>query len=281
MGRMAVALRRFGGLVLMFLILSGGPASLHANEMIRINGTGTGLEMMKPLIRAYIESHPGIRFEMEKPLGSSGAVKALLAGVLDIAVSSKPLRPEEAAEGAQLRPFGKTPLVIVTGSNVPVTDISTAELEAIYSGRTRKWPNNENIRVVLRPLEDIDTKILRELSLGMDEAITQAQSRRGMMTAVTDPESNQLVADLIGGIGTSGLAGVLAEKTTLKVLSLNGVMPTVASLKQGRYPLAKKMDLVTLSHIQDPVRKFLDFIYSAKGRAIVESIGVLTSTGGQ
>ncbi len=281
MRHLAVALFRLFSLVLLYAIISVGPTHALAGETVRINGSGTGLEMMKPLIKAYVESNPGVLFEMEKPLGSSGAITALIAGALDIAVSSKLLKPEEAAKGAKLSPFGKTPLAIVTGSNVPVKSISTQELEAIYSGRTRKWPNSERIRVILRPLEDIDTKILRGLSPGMNKAITQAQSRRGMTTAVTDPESNQAVANTIGSIGTSGLTGIMVENTSVKIISLNGVMPTIASLADGRYPLAKEIHFVTLSHLSESAQKFLDFIYSDKGRAIVENVGVLTATGGK
>lgn len=266
---------RFRHLFLLCAIIFITAAHALADETIRINGSGIGLEMMKPLIKAYSESAPGVLFEMEKPLGSSGALKALVADALDIVVSSKPLKPEEAARGITLRYFGKTPLAIVVGSNVPVTNISTAELEAIYSGRTRKWPNNENIRVVLRPLEDIDTKILRGLSQGMNEAITQAQSRPGMMTAVTDPESNQMVTNTFGSIGASGLVGVLVEKQSLKILSLNGVMPTTEALADGRYPLTKEIHFATSNRLPESAHKFLDFVYSAQGRAIVKNIGVL------
>jgi phosphate transport system substrate-binding protein len=281
MRQLAVVLFRLLSLVPLYAIISGGSTHALAGETIRINGSGTGLEMMKPLIKAYLKLDSGVSFELEKPLGSSGAIKALVAGALDIAVSSKPLKPEEASQGLNLSPFGKTPLAIVTGRNVPVKNITIEELEAIYSGRTRKWSNNEAIRVVLRPLEDIDTKILRGLSPGMNEAIAQAQSRRGMITAVTDPESNQTVANTIGSIGASGLACILVEKTSLKILSLNGVMPTTASLAEGRYPLAKEIHFVTLSHLPESARIFLDFVYSDKGRAIVEAIGVLTATGGR
>jgi phosphate transport system substrate-binding protein len=208
---MAMALRRFFSLVLLCASIYVGPIYGLASETIRINGSGTGLEMMNPLIQSYVESNPTVSFVMEKPLGSSGAIKALIAGALDIVVSSKPLKSEDTAQGLQFSPFGKTPLAIVTGSNVPIKDISIEELEAIYSGRTRKWPNNEKIRVVLRPLADIDTKILRELSPGMNDAISQAQGQQGMMTAVTDPESNQMVAKTIGSIGAAGLAGIMVE----------------------------------------------------------------------
>jgi phosphate transport system substrate-binding protein len=279
MRALAVRLLRF--LNLLLWVAAMGSTHALAGETIRINGSGTGLEMMKPLLKAYATTHPRVSFVMNKPLGSSGAIKALAAGALDLAVSSKPLKPEEAAQGLKLSPYGRTPLVIVAGRNVPAQNISTEELEAIYSGSIRKWPNKESIRVVLRPLEDIDTKILRGLSPGMDAAIGQAQSLRGMLTAVTDPESNLLVATTQGSIGTSGLAGVLVEHTTLRVLALNGVEPSIAALTKGSYPLVKELHFVTRTQTSEPTLRFLEFVYSPKGRAIVERVGVLTTTGGR
>ncbi|MBA4371460.1 MAG: ABC transporter substrate-binding protein [Thermodesulfovibrio sp.] len=268
-------------MIICCLCLIGFSSDVLAGETIRINGSGIGLDMMKPLIAAYSKAHPGISIEMEKPLGSSGAIKALIAGALDIAVSSKPLKAEEAEQGATLRPFGRTPLAIVVGGSVPVKDITTPELEKIYSGTTVVWPGGETIRLILRPQEDIDTKILRGLSPGMDEAVTRARKRPGMITVVTDPESNQAVARTIGSIGASGLVGVLVSKPSLSIISLNGIMPSAKTLADGRYPLAKEIYFVTTSRLSRASEKFIDFIYSDKGRAIVEKIGVLVTAGGK
>jgi len=260
--------------LLLLATLWAWPVRSFATETIRINGSGTGLEMMKPLIQAYLKTTPDVLFVMKPPLGSSGAHKALAAGALDIAVSSKPLTQQETEQGLRLTPFGRTPLAIVAGLNVPLSGLTTTEIEAIYTGRTRKWSNNAIIRLILRPMEDIDTKILRRLSPGMDEAIDQAHNRRGILTAVTDPESNEAVSKIPGSLGTAGLAGLLVEKPSLKILSLNGVMPTVAALEQGRYPLAKPIHFVTREPLSESAQRFLLFVYSDAGRDIVARVGV-------
>lgn len=261
--------------VLLYLLILGGRANVFAGETVRINGSGTALEVMKPLIAAYAKSHPGVMLEMHKPLGSAGALKALKAGVIDIAVTSRPLKPGEAAWGLKFRAFGKTPLAIVTGKGVSQKNILTGELEAIYSGVTRKWANGEVIRVVLRPAEDIDTMTLRGLSPGMDKAMSEAQKRQGMIMAVTDPESNEMMLKTAGSIGASGLAGIIVDKLPLNILSLNGVMPTPMALAEGRYPIAKDIDFVTTDKLPDAAAKFLEFVYSEKGCAIVKKFGVL------
>ena len=232
-------------------------------------------------MEAYGKVSRGVSFEMEKPLGSSGATKALLAGAIDIAITSKPLDPEVISQGGKIRQFGKTPLAIVTEKNNPKKTISTSELEDIYSGITKKWSNGQTIIVVLRPNEDVDTKILRGLSPGMAEAVTKAQRRRGMIIAVTDHESNEIVSKNIGGIGASGLTGVLVGKVPLNVLALNGVMPSRKTIADGSYPLAKDIHFVTTGKLPHTAAKFLDFIYSNKGRAIAENNGLLITADGK
>jgi phosphate transport system substrate-binding protein len=270
----------FGGIFIFInIIMITGSFNAQAAEVIRINGSGSALDMMKPLVEAYSKNAPGVSFEIEKPLGSSGAMKALLAGALDIAMTSKPLDSDMIAKGAKLRPFGKTPLAIVTQKDNPKKNITTKELEDIYSGTLSKWANGENIRIVLRPNEDIDTKILKGLSSDMPQAMEKAQKRRGMLTATTDPESNEAVAKTVGSIGASGLTGVIAGKMPLHVLTLNGIMPKPETIADGTYPLAKEIGFVTTEKLPQAAEKFVEFVYSAKGLAIAKKSGVLPLTG--
>ena len=276
-------LLRLGCFGLLNLLIFAGPScGLAAGDVvIRINGSGNGLDMIKPLVEAYAKEVRGVQFKMEKPLGSSGAIKALLAGAIDIALTSKSMTPEQTALGARPRHFGKTPLAIVTEKRVPLKDISTKELEDIYFGRTKKWPNGEMVRIVLRQNEDIDTQMLKELSAGMADAVADAHGRRGMAIAVTDPESLDAVSKTPGGIGAAGLVGVIVSKLPLNILALNGVAPGRKTLADGTYPLAKGIDFVTAGKLSREAEKFLDFVYSNKGRSIAEGSGVLVMTGGK
>ena len=46
-------------------------------ETIRLNGTGSGLVPMKPLITAFQKENKGVAFALEKSLGSSASIKAV------------------------------------------------------------------------------------------------------------------------------------------------------------------------------------------------------------
>lgn len=259
-------------LLLVALLLA--PA-VQAAETIRINGSGSGLDMMKPIIKAYQKMNPGVKIVMDKPLGSSGATKALLAGMLDIAVGSKPLKPEETANGARIREYAKTPVLFVTHKGVRKSDVTVRELVAIYDGRKGAWDDRTKLRLILRPEGDIDTRILRGLSPEFSAALNVAQKREGMTIAVTDPESNDMVAKTPGALGATGLTSLIVDKPLLNPLTLNGVRGTPQSLANGTYPLAKNIHFVLVGKVSPGVEKFLDFVYSARGRALAEKTGVL------
>jgi len=248
-----------------------------ASDTIRINGSGSALDMLKPLIKAYMKNNRGVRIEVEKSLGSSGAIKALMAGVLDVAVSSKQLKDEDIAKGAKLKAYGRTPFAIVTEKSVPKGNITTSELEDIYTGKTSRWQNGELIRLVLRPMEDTDTSILRGLSPGMNTSVTASHSRPGMITAVTDQEAYKTVLKTPGGIGATALISIISERLSLKTLSLDGVSPTTKNLASGAYPMYKEINFVITSRTTPAALKFISFAYSPKGRSIAEKAGVLVT----
>lgn len=260
-----------------FALLTSLSGRCLAADTVRINGSGSAIDMLKPLIEAYRKTNRDVRIDVEKPLGSSGAVKALLAGALDVVVSSKPLKPEEAARGAQQEEYGRTPLVIITEKSIRKSNITTKELEDIYAGTASVWQNGEKIRLVLRPLQDIDTHILRGLSPGMNSAITKSHSYPGMIVAVTDPEAYKAVSKTPGGLGTTALISINTEMLPLNALSLNGIRPTPKNLGSGAYPLFKEISFVTTPRTTPAALKFITFVYSPQGRAIAEKVGVLVT----
>jgi phosphate transport system substrate-binding protein len=248
-----------------------------AAETVRINGSGSSLNMLKPMVEAFRKTNRDIRIEIEKPLGSSGAIRALMAGALEVVASSRALKPEEVAQEAQLREYGRTPLVIVSEKSVQKLNITTKELEEIYTGSNSKWQNGETIRLVIRPREDMDTQILRGLSPGMNNAVTASLLRPGMLVAVTDLDAYKTISKTPGALGASGLTNIITEKPTLNILTLNGVAPTPTNLANRSYPLSKEINFVTSSRTTRDAHKFIDFVYSPQGRAIASKVGVLVT----
>jgi phosphate transport system substrate-binding protein len=252
----------------------GAPA-VRADEVVRVSGTGSALGTMRRLSAAFASAHPGHRLQVFASVGSSGAVKAVSQGALDVGLSGRKLRPEEEALGVKGLLYARTPFVFAVGPRAGVSGITAGELVRIYRGELRSWPNGERVRLVVRPRAEADTLLVRAISSELDAAMDLALAREGMLMAVTNQECNEILARTPGAIGPSSLAQILSEDLPVAPLAWNGVAPTVANLASGAYPLSKDLIVVVRAPPSHAVRRFLAFLASPEARRILEETGNL------
>ena len=263
----------YSGILFLVLLFGFSVAETAQAQRVRIGGTGFGLGVMKILGAVFEKSHPEVKIEVIPSLGSSGGIRALLHGALNIAVSGRPLVGKESGKGADAKELVKSPFFFIANKSVTKEGLTLQELEKIYRGETLTWPDGKRIRLVLRPETDTVTKMVRELSPGMSQAVNVAMSREGMIHAITDQESANIVEKIPGTLAASTLIQVYSEKRQVRILSFNGIDPGVKSLSDGTYPLSLSLYLVTPSKMPQTVQKFLDFIYSDKGVRILTKNG--------
>jgi len=260
------------------LILSLASVSAAA-EVINLGGSGTGLGPLKLIAEAYEKTHQGIKIKIFPSLGSSGGIKAALQGKLHVVVTSRPLKEEERKQGALEIVLARTPYVFVAHPKVTRDGLTNRELQDIYTGTMSTWPNGMRIRLVLRPEDDTDTVILKNISPEMERSVKIALAREGMIFKVTDQESSEAVARTAGAFGASTLTQIITEKLPLNILSFNGVKPGVATLADGSYPLYKQLYIVTVPHTTATARQFIAFVRSQAGSKILAQSGNLVAAG--
>jgi len=276
--------RNKSGFLRVLLVLAAAvvfASAARAESVVRVGGAGSTLGTMKLLAGEFEKAHPEVKIQIFPSLGSSGGIKALLTGALDLALSGRPLKEEEQKKGATAQEYARTPFVFAANKSVRKADLTTRELEKIYLGQTLNWPDGSQIRLVLRPDNDTDTKIVKEISAAMEHAVKAAAARPGMLFAVTDQECDEDLARIIGALGPSTLTEIITEKKLLQVFSFNGVKPTVKALAEGKYPLAKPLFLVTSAKTPAAAREFARFVGSARGRALLVRTGNLVPPAGK
>lgn len=257
------------------LVLALGAPAARADEVLRVSGTGTALGTMRRLSPAFAKAHPGHRLQVFASVGSSGAVKAVAQGALDLGLSGRKLRPDEEAQGVTALVYARTPFLFAVGPRAGVSGITQDELVRIYRGDLRSWPNGERVRLVVRPKAEADTLLVRAISRELDAAMDLALEREGMLVAVTNQECDEILARTPGSIGPSSLTQILTEELSLVPLAWNGVAPTVANLASGAYPLSKDLLVVIRSPPSEPVRRFLAFLGSPEAKQVLEQTGNL------
>jgi phosphate transport system substrate-binding protein len=254
------------------LLLLCGAVNVHAEE-VRIGGTGAALGTMQMLAEAYAKSQPQTRITVLPSMGSSGGIKAVLSGAIQLGLSSRPLAEAEVQGGATGFEYGRTPLVFATASTNKTLGLSTQNLVDMYAAKTEQWPDGSKVRLVLRPVGDSDSELIKALSPEMREAQGAAEQRKGMSFAVTDQDAANSIEKVPGALGPSTLAQILSEKRQIKALRLNGVVPDAGSIASGSYPLQKRLWLINGPKTPAAAQSFVSFVQSADGRAILVQTG--------
>jgi phosphate transport system substrate-binding protein len=264
-------------MVIGMALAAGGalPATVTAETIVRIGGTGSALGTMKYLAEAYEKSHPGVSIRILPSLGSTAGIKAVLGGGIDLGLASRHLTESERQQGAVEAEYARSPFVLITNLKVIKKDITLRELEEIYNNPAASWPDGSRVRLILRPEKDIDTKLLRTLSPGMEKGMRAALARPGMIMAITDQESTDALVRTPDALGAATLSEIISENRPVNVLSFNGEQPGIKNIADGSYPLVKSFYLVTTQKSPKEAREFAEFVRSHAAGSILTKSGNL------
>jgi phosphate transport system substrate-binding protein len=250
-------------------------------ETIRVGGTGSALGPLRLLAQAFRKVEPEVTVEVLPSLGSSGAIKAVRDGAIEIGASARLLKDDEKKPGFSFFEMARTPLVLVTNPGVGVKGMTAGELARIYRGEIREWNDGRRLRLVIRPSTEADTAIIRGLSAEMDAAAEDALAHEGQVFSVTDQEAAEFIEKTPGAIGFLTLGQVRSEARAVRIVDLDGVGPDLTALAAGRYPLEKRLYLLTRGEPSSGVRHFVEFIRSPEGDRILRETGLLPSSAGK
>ena len=233
--------------------------------------TFAGSTTMQPLVAklsdVFRQRHPQVIFEVAAG-GSVVGIQAVHEGTADIGMSSRALKAEEA-QGIKVYTVGIDALAIVIHPDNPVESITLAQLLDIYMGRITNWKELGGNDLAIIPIQ-------REISSGtrgaFDELALEKQeaSAPALLTVITAGDVAANVAIQPAAIGYLGFGNLESD---LKVLAIDGTLPSQESIRDGTYPLFRSLSLLTGPLSQPLADKFINFVLSPEGQAYVEEFG--------
>jgi phosphate transport system substrate-binding protein len=255
-------------------ILAAG--ALRAEDKLILDGSTTVGPIAKAFAEYYMARNKGVNVTVSES-GSGNGAKSLLNGTCDIACMSREMKASElkAAAEKQVNPvqhvvaFDGLP-VIVHPSN-PVKGLTRKQVEAIYTGAVVNWKDvgglNVPIVVVSRDTNSGTYETFKERVLSKDAKIKAGAEYTGSNGGI-----RQRVQITQGAIGFAGLGFV---DQTVKALEIDGVMPNEATVKDGTYPLTRKLYMYTNGEPakESHAARFLDLARQPDGQEIVAEIG--------
>jgi len=175
-------------------------------------------------------------------------------------------------------PVGYDAFVFFVHKDNPIDNLSSEQIRAIYAGEITNWSEvggkNEKIAAYQRNEGSGSQSMLKrfmgekEIMEAPTEMVNDLMS--GIVEKVSDYRSK---SNSIGFSFRYYLEGII-RNPDIKILSIDGVAPTVENIKNGTYPITGPLYAVTYEgNNNENVEKLLEWVLSEEGQEIIEKTG--------
>lgn len=240
---------------------------------ITLAGSTSMEKLSNALAEAFMEKYPDVTVQAEFT-GSSAGVEAVLGGQSDIGNSSRGLKDEEKEKGAVENIVAIDGIAVVTDPANTVADLTREQLINIYNGTITNWKDaggaDQPIVVVGREAGSGTRGAFEEI-LKLEDACNYANEL---------DSTGAVMAKVASTPGAVGYVSLDVIDDTVKVLTLDGVEASEANIKTGDYFLSRPFVMATKGEISaqsDLVKALFDYVYSAEGDELIQSVGLITS----
>lgn len=269
------------------LVACSRPADGSSRPYIENRGSDTLVNVAQAWAESYKTVDPEIAVAVSGG-GSGTGIAALINGTVDIANSSRKMKPKEieAARANGVEPVefvvGYDALAVYVHKDNPVDSLTLPQLADIYGdGRTTtQWsqlgvavPGCSSAEIIL---------VGRQNSSGTYAYFKNAiLGKGGEYTLDTkDMHGSKDVVDLVGhtpcAIGYSGLAYATPRVKMVSIAKAQGdtpVAPSVESATNGSYPITRPLFMYTRGQPTGIVKEYLGWVLSDEGQQIIKDKG--------
>lgn len=240
---------------------------------LRVGADNATLPLMKALARAYQQDNPSwvITFET----GSAAVVAGLAKdGAVDVAAVAQ--LPDDAEFKPWTMDLGVDGVAIIVNAANTVTGLSKNDVREIFAGFRNEWaffgaPAAGSIQAVVREDGESTRKLFDRQIMG-DTASTSSAIL--MPTPDTVINFVALNPGAIGYIPSGRLTS--APQPSIKILSLDGQLPSVDGLATGAYPLHRNLYLIARNEPRGKPRDFVAWLITDRARTIAAALGYAT-----
>ncbi|MEZ4619541.1 MAG: phosphate ABC transporter substrate-binding protein [Caldilineaceae bacterium] len=275
------------------LLLSGcQPTEVTAAKptTISIAGATAMRPVLLDLTTEFSRQHPNVFFEIAGG-GSTVGEERVRAKQIDLAASTlispsitSALNTVQQSLPLQRVPIGLDGLAVIVHQQNPVAQLTLSRLQEMYNGRSWNWQDvgggDQAITLITR--EDgsgsrmlFDERVMGETPVSLT-AIVMPTSSDVVEYVAKHPEaigyvSRAYVLDQLHAQSASQPAATSqsSELPSIRVVMLEGQLPTNETLRTQSYFLIQPLYLVSRGQPQGLVKQFVDFALSPAGQAIV------------
>jgi phosphate transport system substrate-binding protein len=246
----------------------------HADRLV-IKGSDTlGAKLVPQLAEAFKAQHPDTTFDIAAE-GSTTGISAIIDGTAQIGMSSRRAKPAEvgaaSGKGVNMKPtiVAYDGLGVIVNASNPVKGLTKKQVQQIFTGEVTDWSavggNPGKISIYTRNTSSGTYSDWKELAMKKRDYAPSAQKMAGHEQIAAEVGKNPQ------GIGYVGLAYMKAGG--IKVVPIDGQMPTQQSVIAKTWPYARPTFYYTNGEPAGVAREFVEFTISPAGQKIVDRVG--------
>ena len=248
--------------------------SVYADRLV-IKGSDTlGAKLVPQLAEQFKAQTPGTTVDIAAE-GSTTGIAAIIDGTAQIGMSSRRAKPAEisaaAAKGVNMKPtiVAYDGLGVIVNAANPIKGLTKKQVEQIFTGEITDWSavggSGGKISVYTRNTSSGTYSDWKELAMKKRDYAPGSQKMAGHEQIAAEVGKNP------NGVGYVGLAYMKAGG--IKVLSIDGQMPSQKAVIDKTWPYARPTFYYTNGEPSGVARQFVDFTISPTGQKIVDRVG--------
>ncbi len=257
-------MKKIIAVVLSALLMTGCSEN---GKNVATDGSTSMEKVIGALGEAYEKANPEINFTYN-PTGSGAGIIAVAEGGCHIGLSSRRLKEDEKALGLRETFLAYDGIAIIVNPQNPAENLTTSQIKAIYTGEITRW-SGTNTEIVL---------VGREAGSGTRlgfEAVTDTENACKYRQELTS--SGDVIATVAQNPNAIGYTSVASVKGNVKILSIDGIAVSEATIKNGEYALQRPFVLVTKTDtpLPEAAQNFFDYATSEAAADIIRKAGVI------
>jgi phosphate transport system substrate-binding protein len=251
------------------IALAVGLSAVAAPVMAQVSYVGSstiGNKIMPEAARVFT-ARTGVAVAGVQIQGSGVGIDLVARGLAPLAGSSRALSVAEKKLGLRYQIIGYDGMVVFVHASNRVKTLTPAELKGIFTGKIRHW---SAVGGADAPITVITVHVAerRGQSVEFQAHTLDGQPYREDRQEVDGGQGEQALALASTPHGIAVVSSAFAV-AGIRAIALDGYEPTMENVRSGAYVLSRPLVLVAPSHPTADVRRFLDFMLSAEGQAIV------------
>ncbi|PZO12103.1 MAG: ABC transporter substrate-binding protein [Leptolyngbya foveolarum] len=263
-----------GSLWLQSCSQSSQPTAVSVNDQGKLQGkiVLTGSSTVAPLAteigKQFEQNNPGVRVDVQSG-GSSRGIADARSGVADLGMISRSLDPDEA--DLKAFPIALDGIAMIVHESNPISELSKGQIEQIYQGDVDNWQavgGEAQPITVVNKAEGRSTLELFLKYLDLEAADIKADvvigdNEQGIKTVAGNESA-------VGYVSIGSAENSIEQGVPIKLVKIDGIEASTATVKEGKFPISRELNLVTLNEPTAEVGAFIDFAQSPEAYEIIE-----------